>query len=360
MLSKFNLLIATLLFSVALYAAAQQGAGKAGTQAGDTKAQTGKAQNTAADTPARSAEGQIRTETGTGEAPTRGETQTRTRESQTQTRTGEARERPQTGEAEKRTRRTTTREYRRSDNDQPLDSLLASCLLLGNQNEVAISQFAAERAKNEKVQEFAREMVEAHSQAITQLQRFAAPELARDGRSVEPTRTERSETRVNERSPQSETDRPRSSKQIEQRSSSPAGQSRSAVQDRSVTTSVEVRSEWEAMPDRLLAIERQVSEKFVTMCKAELEQSGDFDQAYLGQQVCGHMVMIAKLETYQSYVSEELGQVVKASLQTAQEHLRHANELIKEIGAESSGNVRRDSGVPREPSAVREKPASKR
>jgi len=248
------------------------------------------------------------------------------------------------------TTRTETRETRYgAANDSPIDAQLASCLLIGNQKEVTISQFASERAKHEKVKEFAKQMVKDHTQAISMLQRFAGPDAGKDLSSSESTRTRRTETKrstttadSNEKNRDSNNrDSAKSADAIPRTDSdsplttNPADRN---ANDRPAT-SVQVRTEHDAMPDKMLAIQREVAQKCIAMAKHELEQSNNFDQAYVGMQIAEHMGMIAHLETYKSYASADLGKVIQESLDTAQGHLRHAKELVMEISHDSaSGN----------------------
>ncbi len=58
-----------------------------------------------------------------------------------------------------------------------LNQAIAGCLLLDNQEEIALAQFAESRAQNEKVKEFAKTMIEQHQQAVAKLAPLA-PDLA--------------------------------------------------------------------------------------------------------------------------------------------------------------------------------------
>jgi predicted outer membrane protein len=230
-------------------------------------------------------------------------------------------------------------------NDSPIDSQLASCLLIGNQKEVTISQFAAERAKHEKVKEFARQMVKDHTQAISMLQRFAGPDASKELSSS--TRVNRTETTVNRSTTTEDNNREGAKRSpdatVRTESNNQADRNaKDSDRNRSVT-SVQVRSEHDAMPDKMLAIQREVAQKCIAMSKQELEQSNNFDQAYVGMQIAAHMGMIAHLETYKSYASPELGKVIQESLDTAQGHLRHAKELVMEIGHDSASSNRSSS-----------------
>jgi hypothetical protein len=109
-----------------------------------------------------------------------------------------------------------------------------------------------------------------------------------------------------------------------------------------VTTSVEVRSEHEAIPDKMKAIAKEASEKCLALTKSKLEQSSNFDQAYMGSQIGAHIDAIAHLETFRSYASDELRQVIQESHSMAQDHLRQATELVEELGRTSASDSRRE------------------
>lgn len=353
MLFKMKFVACMLALATAHYACAQE-TGKAGSaQNPASGSQVGKAQ------PA--------TETPTEETKNRRRDQVRTDEN----RPAEDRKRNRRDV----TNRTETRERRvGAATDSPLDVQLASCLLIGNQKEVAISQFASERSKNEKVKEFAKQMIKDHTQAITMLQRFAGPDASKD-LSIESTRTNRSETTVNRssttvdsnRSPDSTnpanrdssanrksgdatkaTDEPNRTPNATTRTSSDSSKVATDASARTSTNqtdrevnsvaTVQVRSEQEAMPDKMLAIQREVAQKCISMAKQELEQSSNFDQAYVGMQISAHVEMISHLETYKSYASQDLGKVIQESLDTAQGHLRHAKELVTEISHDKTGS----------------------
>jgi hypothetical protein len=58
-----------------------------------------------------------------------------------------------------------------------LDQAIATCLWLGNQEEIALNQFAEGHAKSDKVKEFVAMMIKDHRAALDKLQ-LAAPEVA--------------------------------------------------------------------------------------------------------------------------------------------------------------------------------------
>jgi len=363
--------VCLLAISTAAYASAQE---KAGTTQNQTNSSQVEKARTQSDSPSAT-ENQNRRQENTAKSTDAQNRATDVQNRANENRTGKDQNRNQRDVTTRdtTTQRTDTREqHANAGNSSPIDSQLASCLLLGNQKEVTISQFAAERAKNEKVKEFARQMVKEHTQAISMLQRFAGPDSSKDLSSGDLNRSiNRSETttrsttttdsnrasqdgdrnanrdatnnrRANEnqnaanRSP----DSPAAVSDTPARATSQADRNANDSSERTSAATAHVRSEHDAMPDKMLAIQREVAQKCIAMAKQELEQSNNFDQAYVGMQIAEHMGMIAHLETYKSYASPELGKVISESLDTAQGHLRHAKELVMEIGHDQSGNNR--------------------
>jgi predicted outer membrane protein len=54
------------------------------------------------------------------------------------------------------------------------DAQLAACLIIGNNKEVALAQFAQQHAQDPGVKEFAQQMIQDHEQFAAELQKFAA------------------------------------------------------------------------------------------------------------------------------------------------------------------------------------------
>lgn len=241
-------------------------------------------------------------------------------------------------------------QYRKSDGHAG-DSPIATCLTLGNQSEVAISRLATEKAKNEKVKQFAQEMVAVHSQAASQLQRFAG----KDFKGLDDVSSAQTRTGVGDRDRTATDDTPpirdatRQPGKEGQAPRQPGKQPEAATQpgirpgERSATASVESRDA-QAGQDKMMEIGREIAQKCLALTKAELSKHSEgFDQAYLGQQVCAHIGMLAMLETYQQHASPELGQLIQKSHTMAQDHLRKANDLIKELAGQSPTATRSTS-----------------
>lgn len=79
--------------------------------------------------------------------------------------------------------------------------------------------------------------------------------------------------------------------------------------------------------------QRQVARKHIKSVQDSLqEQSGsDFDEAFLAYQVGAHMQMVNTLEVAQNYVSSDVRPAVDQMLNTVQDHLTRAQQLMQKL-----------------------------
>lgn len=172
-----------------------------------------------------------------------------------------------------------------------LDKQIAACLLLGNQEEVALAEFAKEKCEGEKCKEFAQKMIEAHQQAIAKIEQ-AAPEVARLNLELR-----------NAKSEGGEGDQPDASEQQ-------AGQANLPPQ---------------------LQLARQVKEQCLALTKQALseKQGAEFDKAYIHQQCAAHLGMKAELKGAEPFASEQLKPVLQEGLKMTEGHLKEAKSIAK-------------------------------
>jgi len=180
-------------------------------------------------------------------------------------------------------------------NAQVIDGQLAACLILGNEEEVALGKFATQHANSDKVKKFAQMMVDQHTQAAQQLKQFAPQgvslQLAESGRNQ--SRSERTAANASD--------------QIGQ---------------------------------QMLAIMRDAKQECLNMTEKELgrKRGEEFDHAYIGQQMGGHVQMIAALTAFEKHASPELQRVVSEQKKTAEQHLDHLKSLVEKTAPESHTN----------------------
>lgn len=179
----------------------------------------------------------------------------------------------------------------RQEND--LNTFIASCLLIGNQEEVAVAQMAIDRAQNEQVKKFAQMLVDDHQQVIQQLQ-----PLAKQGISLNENR-------------QAAASRPSQTQQ--------AGA---------------------ASVDQILQLHQQAAQECLQLTKSMMQekQGAEFDKAFAGMQVGAHVGMLAKLKASEQQASGELATLIQESQQIVKNHLDEAKQLCKQL--EGNSNLR--------------------
>jgi putative membrane protein len=162
-----------------------------------------------------------------------------------------------------------------------VDNYLANCLLIHNQGEIEMNQFAEGRAQKEDVKEFAKHMIRDHKELAQKLER-----AAQGGRD----------------------------------------------------------SNRDAALNELAAINRQIAEKCGEMTRAKLEEvpEGEFDKCFVGSQVGAHMHMLAALEVIASQANGELQQVAQDAVPTVKKHLEHAEKLMKQLDSSDTRQARVD------------------
>lgn len=187
------------------------------------------------------------------------------------------------------------------------DGELAACLIVDNEGEVAMGQMALQRAQNDDVKKFAQEMVEAHTQMIDKLKKFAGQGGA-----------------VNELSNATGAAQPDQANAINNQTAASATQTRPAA-------GREVQNN-DGQLDHV-ALKRELG----ALCKQTLERefaqksADEFDHCYMGQQIGAHLHAIDAMRVAQNHGSDQLRQVLDDGIRTAEKHLQHAKELEKRL-----------------------------
>ena len=172
------------------------------------------------------------------------------------------------------------------------DQELAQCLLVDDRVEIQLARMAQERASSDDVKEFAKTLIDDHSKAVEELQRFAGM-----------------------------------GRQTQQ-----AGGNRQMYGNRGGQLN-------------LVRLKQQLGQQCLASSQQELEEKeGDeFDKCFIGMQIANHMKMVDTLKVFSRYASPEFDQAIEEIEQTTQEHLDHAKELIKQLEKEGHSGSSRNS-----------------
>ncbi len=198
------------------------------------------------------------------------------------------------------------------------DHLLATCIALGNQGEIAISEIARTKTQNDEVKKFAGMMITEHHNFLEKLQKFA-PEATKAGYLDAATKGARKNKR---------------GAKIEQTAASDADQDA----DKSDVKTADAKSDDSAHHFHHMQLERELAAQCLASAKEKLEaKSGhEFDECFIGHQLAMHMHMKDKLIVFQRHVSPELAAVLAEGQKTTETHLAHAEKLMKELAHHST------------------------
>jgi predicted outer membrane protein len=208
-----------------------------------------------------------------------------------------------------------------------VEHYLANCLLIKNQAEIEISEFAQQQAQNPEVKQFAQQLIKDHQQAVQKLQQLAGMQGA--GRT---SQAPGARSQIDTQQPTGATERP--------------GQAFNQNANQSLTAD---RPEAQSGAlNELLALDRQITERCMEMVREELQaKSGpEFDQCFVGAQIGSHTHMLAALDVIGQRAQGELKQVVAEAQPVVQRHLEHAKQLAKQLQADNQtgSQAERQSG----------------
>jgi len=225
-----------------------------------------------------------------------------------------------------------------------LEQHIATCLALGNQEEVALAQFAQQRATNPQVKQFAQTMIQEHQQAIQQLQQ-AVPQVA----SLQLTSTAAGQSGASSsRSGAGSSERLGSSS-----SSGTSGSNATAGADRSTASGAETASAGTPSTgstasatqrgastggghDQMAEFARTVKQNCLKLSEQSLgqKQGAEFDKAYIGQQIVAHTNMLAELQAAQQFASgSQLQPLLQQGTQMTEHHLSQARTIMEQLEA---------------------------
>jgi predicted outer membrane protein len=193
------------------------------------------------------------------------------------------------------------------------DAELAGCLIVDNEGEVAMGQFAMQRTKSDEVKQFAQKMVEDHGKMIEKLRQFAGPA----GSTATPDPASGAATGT---APPT-------------RSTSNTAAPSAGVQPGGAAGQQSMQNRLPNSPIDHVAFKRELGE----LCKQTLQRElgekseAEFDKCYVGQQIGAHLHAIDAMKVSQNHASPELRQVLAAGIETATTHLHHAKNLMKKL-----------------------------
>lgn len=179
---------------------------------------------------------------------------------------------------------------------QNKEQTIADCVAIDNQTEITISKFAKDKLQNEKAQEFADMMVKDHEAFLAKLQKFS-PNAGKGS--------------LDSSVPENKTTA---------REGQPAARQTTAFRG-------------DANGLDFMQIHREMAQQCITSAKKGLsdKKEGEVDACYIGWQIATHGMMKDKLTVLERHASGELAQVLAEGRETAEKHMKKAEELMAQL-----------------------------
>jgi predicted outer membrane protein len=210
-----------------------------------------------------------------------------------------------------------------------LEHYLAQCLLIKNQAEIELSQFAQQQAQNPEIKQFAQELIKDHQQAAQKLQQLAGMQGQGTGRSSQASGA-RGQNDAQRQQPGADRSELRTSTNTQ---ITEPGLTQGANQSLTADRSGAQGGAW----NELLELDRQITERCTEMIREELQakRGPEFDHCFVSAQIGSHTHMLAALEVIGQRAQGDLKQVVDEARPVVQRHLDHAKQLAKQLHSDT-------------------------
>jgi len=205
------------------------------------------------------------------------------------------------------------------------DHLMATCVALANQEEVALAQIARQKATNDEVKRFADMMLTDHHDFLLKLQKFAPEATQADYLNITPQ--------------EAANDAKTGKSEIKQTAADDD-------KDNGAVENADAKSERGHHGFNHMKLEREMAAQCLSDAKEKLaEKSGSqFDKCFIGMQIGMHSAMKSKLTVLQRHASPELAKLFAAGLKTTEKHLARAEEIMGDLEGTSTTTTKIKEG----------------
>jgi predicted outer membrane protein len=188
---------------------------------------------------------------------------------------------------------------------------VANCLAISNHLEVALAKFALDHAEDEELKDFAKMLIEDHQAFLKKLERWS-PQAASNDFLKEEHQADRD-------------DQPAARDRIQ-----PAGGVNQPAQRGGIQQTAGAQG-MGSRPVNLMQLERELAQECLNTAKQMLssKEGDEFNKCFAGMQFMIHNQMQDKLTVFQRHVSADFAETLSNASMTVDEHMTHAEELMK-------------------------------
>lgn len=207
------------------------------------------------------------------------------------------------------------------------DRILATCIMIANNNEIALAEHAQAKLQNPEAKQFAQMMIKDHGEFGRKLQKFSAvtPGDGDGGRRAgDATGDGKSTGHTGQTGEKPAGERPAGEH--------PTGRDAADASGMRHTAGVLDHA----------ALAQELGRKHLESAKKMLDekQGAEFDQCYIGMQIGAHACVLDELEVYANHASPELRAVFTEAQQTVRAHLDRAKQIGKDLMGKPAGTGR--------------------
>jgi len=78
------------------------------------------------------------------------------------------------------------------------------------------------------------------------------------------------------------------------------------------------------------------------------KEGAEFDKCYMGQQLFAHMQMLDTLKVFKGHASGEFAELIQGGIETTEDHLMHAENIMKKLDGGAAASTARRPGTQRD------------
>lgn len=224
------------------------------------------------------------------------------------------------------------------NNTKVNDEMLAHCLIVDNQAEIALARMAEGKTKNEEVKKLASMLQKDHRAFVQKLQTYspntrdntlesninASGQDSSSGNSANPN--ERTSLK-----PVAPTTTTQNTTQSNQKPGSTQGINSQTQQGPGNATPQGVGGM------NLNQLHQELAQQCLSDAQAKLskENGAEFDKCFVGMQIAMHAGMLSKLTVFERHASNELKQVITEGKESTQKHMETIESVMKQLIDES-------------------------
>lgn len=215
--------------------------------------------------------------------------------------------------------------------DQQIAALIAAC----NRNEVEAAKFAMSKLQSSEAKEIATMLIKDHTETANKFSKWAG----QAGNVNTSTRTggdDRNENRREEGSREEgrREERREDRRDDDQSKAAPAKPNTTAPNAPAIAANQQPRMAMKPATGGLdwVSVHQEIADESLASCKKELSryEGNEFDKAFLGHQIGGHLMAAANLKVLKRHASSELCAEIDEALAGTESHLKKIRDLMEE------------------------------